>query len=421
MKNNRKKLLWISAIVLSAVLLFSCVIQAEQPQLSLSTSCDYHTQEATVSIHIGNHPGFAYLKLKVAYGDGLTLVRAENTGILDGSFVTSQTSSQNPYVLQWTNAQDLTGEGCIATLHFRFSEDSWEKDCSVNISVDSCFNQNLDRVDISVQEEQAIISACTHAEKTGIDAKAATCGESGWNAYEICDACGALFSTAGDKMEKPEEIPAIGHTYVNGVCTRCGSPDPEHMPCDGGEGCPARHFLDQTKPENWAHKGIDFCIAQGYMKGISENLFSPEGVLTRAQFVTILYRMGGEMPVTYQGIFCDVPANSWYSDAIEWAAENNIVNGVQIGIFEPDSPITREQIVTILHRFQNCPEIEADMGIYPDWFDVSAYARSAMQWANACGILQGIRSGDTVFLQPKAGATRAQIATIVMRYLQKQE
>ena len=145
----------------------------------------------------------------------------------------------------------------------------------------------------------------------------------------------------------------------------------------------------------------------------------PAVTLTRAQLVTTPYRVEGEPETEYKGTFTDVADGRFYSKAIEWAAANEIVNGIGNNLFNPDGEITREQIATILYRYSGSPEVEGDLSEYPDASAVSNYAVNAMLWATAEEIIQGVASDGVTRLEPKANATRAQIATIMMRYLEK--
>ena len=183
--------------------------------------------------------------------------------------------------------------------------------------------------------------------------------------------------------------------------------------------CPSRNFTDVPPAGNWAHAGIDYCVANGLMNGIDKTTFAPESSTTRAQFATILYRAAGEPAAAYKGTFSDVADGQWYSKAVEWAAANGIVNGVGEGKFNPDGKITREQIAAILYRYSKSPKVEGDLKAFRDAGDVSDYAVDAMIWAVKEGIINGVGEGSSAALAPKANATRAQIATIFARYLTK--
>ncbi|MBE6932458.1 MAG: hypothetical protein E7464_03625 [Ruminococcaceae bacterium] len=181
--------------------------------------------------------------------------------------------------------------------------------------------------------------------------------------------------------------------------------------------CPAALFIDIPGSDHWAHTGIDYCVESGLMNGISELRFDPAGQVSRAQLVTILYRAAGNPWVEVQGRFSDVPEDTWYARAVEWAAANNIVNGVGNGKFAPDAAITREQIATILFRYDGGTKAEGSLDTYPDADKVSSFAVDAMLWAIEHKIITGASVGDVTWLNPLNSATREQIASIMMRYL----
>ena len=183
--------------------------------------------------------------------------------------------------------------------------------------------------------------------------------------------------------------------------------------------CPSKNFTDVPPAGNWAHAGIDYCVANGLMNGVSDTEFAPESTTTRAQFATILYRAAGSPAVAYKGTFSDVPAGQWYSDAIEWAAANGYFKGVGEGRFNPDGNITREQIAAILYRYSGSPKVTGKLDDFRDAADVSDYAVDAMIWAVNEGIVKGVGEGESAALAPKANATRAQIAAIFARFLTK--
>lgn len=195
-------------------------------------------------------------------------------------------------------------------------------------------------------------------------------------------------------------------------------PNGEPKPCDGDENCPCHGYTDTPAWNNWAHPGIDFCVKQGLMKGVTEDRFHPGGNLTRAQLVTILYRAAGSPAVKSVGAFSDVPEDQWFSDAVEWAAEVGIVNGVGDGRFLPESEITREQLATILYRCSGETVSEGTLDAFPDGDEVGSYAREAMIWATEAGLINGIPRDDAVYLRPLRSATRAQTAGIIMRYFE---
>ena len=177
--------------------------------------------------------------------------------------------------------------------------------------------------------------------------------------------------------------------------------------------CPSAAFTD-VEENVWYHDGIDFMVRNGYMNGVAADTFDVEGSLTRAQLVTILYRIAGEPETSAAIPFADVADGQWYTKAIVWAAENGIVKGVNETTFAPNDPITREQIAVILYRYAHEENTEdGKLASFPDAKDISGYALEAMNWAVARGLI----NGSDGKLLPQDTATRAQIAVILARYL----
>ena len=179
-------------------------------------------------------------------------------------------------------------------------------------------------------------------------------------------------------------------------------------------------FFDLPDENEWSYEGIAFCLNTGLMYGMGDGYCQPNGTTTRAQLVTILWRRCGEPAAEKAADFRDT-RDHWAKDAVAWAAENGIVNGVGEGLFAPDAPITREQLVTIFHRF--CMEyLEMDVSqtqaldTFPDAGSVSDWAQDAMQWGVAVKLISGVGTPDGPVLQPQGSATRAQIARVIMNF-----
>lgn len=171
-------------------------------------------------------------------------------------------------------------------------------------------------------------------------------------------------------------------------------------------------------PNAWYFDGVKDSLKKGLMEGMSETIFAPNGTLTRAQLVTILWRMEQQPSVDYALPFTDVAAGQWYTEAVRWAAAENVVNGTSATTFTPDAPVTREQLVTMLWRYAKQKGYDVSIGeetnilSYADATSVSEYAIPAMQWACGAGVIQGADGK----LLPKDSTTRAQIATIFQRF-----
>ena len=181
-------------------------------------------------------------------------------------------------------------------------------------------------------------------------------------------------------------------------------------------------FTDVTK--NWAYPGIQYCVTHGIMGGMGDGTFAPTGTTTRAQIVQILYNLEGTPAVSGTTPFTDLTAN-WYKPAILWAYQNNVVAGTSPTTFDPDQPVTREQIAVILTQYMfnvlkmNRTWTPADLSAFPDGANVSSWAKEAMQDAVALGLINGTKAPDgKVYLDPQGSATRQQVATILMNFCQ---
>lgn len=184
----------------------------------------------------------------------------------------------------------------------------------------------------------------------------------------------------------------------------------------GGEGF-ALPFRDITGSD-WYFSAVSFVQEKGLMSGVSSDSFDPDGGLTRAMLAQILYRVAGSPTVTATDSFSDVADGAWYHDSVTWAAENQLVQGYGDGTFGPEDPVTREQMAVFLYRYamgQGYDTATADLSAYQDLSQVSSYALDALGWANGAEIITGT---DPNVLAPQSGATRAQTATILMRFVQ---
>ena len=171
---------------------------------------------------------------------------------------------------------------------------------------------------------------------------------------------------------------------------------------------------------DWAYDGIEYCVRNGLMNGTSPDIFDPDGITTRAQVVTILWRLSGSPAPSGASPFTDL-TQAWYRDAVAWASESGVVLGTSADTFEPSAQITREQMATILRRYTESilggdVSASADITGYPDYESVSSYARKAMSWANASNLIRGTTNGGSLILDPRGGATRAQSATLLARF-----
>lgn len=292
--------------------------------------------------------------------------------------------------------------------------------------------------DCGASEQRNVKPALGHKWDSGTVTAEPTETDPGTMTY-TCTVCG---------QTKTEVIPATGpHTHVWGegtvtvaptettpgvrtyTCTVCGKTRTEIIPatgsavCPGGAACPSCRFRDVPAPSNWAHEGIDYCVRHGLMSGFDATTFSPDTVSTRAQIVMILYNLSGDTTdySKYYVPFTDVRPGTWYYNAVAWGYDKDIVAGMSTTTFAPDGLITREQMAVLLYGYTEkyAPAYlggAASLNGFPDAASVSNWAYAAMSWAVGNGLISGIASNGADYLAPSGGATRAQIAAIMMRY-----
>ena len=177
-------------------------------------------------------------------------------------------------------------------------------------------------------------------------------------------------------------------------------------------------FSDVTESD-WFYDAVTYAYENGLMDGVGMGLFAPNSETTRAQLVTILHRLAGQPAPSGDSGFSDVETGTWYTDAVAWAAQNGIVNGVSDTQFAPGDDITREQLAVILYRYATYQGYDvsqrADLSGFVDAGTISTYAQEALSWANAQGLVLGFEDDS---LRPQGTATRAQIAAVLMRFCQ---
>ena len=279
-------------------------------------------------------------------------------------------------------------------------------------------------------EETRTCASCNETETRSVAAKghtlkdtvvAATCTTEGYTLHE-CTVCGYSY--------RDTVTPALGHQWgqwtveqeadcfhdgkETRTCATCSETESRIVPANDGN-CPSKDFqdLDCTR---WYHEGVDFALDQGFMVGMGDGRFLPNGELTRGQLMTILYRMAGEPEAAETTPFADVKMDQYYGQAIAWAAENGIAKGITDTRFAPNTAVTREQLVTFLFRYAQFSHEDVkgvcDLTEFADHKAVSDFACEPMAWAVDTGILTGMDG----LLNPKGDATRAQIATMLLRY-----
>ena len=258
---------------------------------------------------------------------------------------------------------------------------------------------------------KATVTAPTCTAK-GYTTHTCACGDSYVDTY--VDALGHAWDN-GKVTKEPTETETGVKTFT---CTRCGETKTEVIPATGVVDV-TEMFTDVS--HSWADDGIQYCVTHQLMSGIGNDLFGPKLTTTRAQIVQILYNLEGEPKVSGTTPFTDL-TQDWYQDAILWAYQTGVVAGTSSTTFEPDLPVTREQIAVILMEYMTrVLKLErtwtpADLSTFPDAGNVSDWAKDAMADAVALGLISGASNGGQTYLEPQGSATREQVATILMEF-----
>ncbi len=345
---------------------------------------------------------------------------AYGTVSLSGSTITAapkagyQIDDTTPYTVSPAGAATVTRSGnvftvsnltsnCTVTIHFAVKVCTHEHTTTERREA-TCTEGGYERtvcLDCGMELAGMSEPALGHDYRPSVVAP--TCTAKGYTLH-TCSRCGENYKNA--------YTDALGHSYKDGKCTVCGEKDPNYQP--PVDNTPKYEDFKDLPAGAWYRESVGYALANGLMNGTGDGIFQPDGALTRAMLVTILYRSEGEPSVDgLKNPFQDVADGQWYTKAVVWAAGKGIVNGTSETTFDPDASITREQIAAILHRYAGKPETKGDLASFPDAATVSDYAKTAMAWA----VEKGIIGGSDGKLDPRSNATRAQVAAILMRYL----
>lgn len=215
-----------------------------------------------------------------------------------------------------------------------------------------------------------------------------------------------------NECRKTEELEAV----ERGIMSR-SSMAAQNLPT-GGSDCPALAFSD-LDTSMWYHPYVDYAIKNGLMGGTGGGMFSPDGTLTRAEVITVLWRMEGEPKVSYAINFTDVAEGQWYTDVIRWAVREKIMEGLGNGTFAPNASITWEQLVVILYRYAVYKGYDVtakgDPAALMDASKISSWADEAMEWACGARLIQYNGGNPTI---PNGTTKRCEFAATAMRFLE---
>ncbi len=307
----------------------------------------------------------------------------------------------------YVNNNAMDRESVLADLIFSLKTDK-DADLTITVVEDNAF---------SIGSKEIVTLTAPEHDYELVEVVEPTCTEDGYEVYQCAD-CGDSYTVTLEAYGHDYEVIVTEPTctemgYTTYICANCGDTyEADYV----NPYCPSGSFKD-VKTDAWYHEAVDYVVENGLMYGMSDTVFAPENKTTRAQLVTVLYRLAGSPETELTEQFKDVAENAWYAEAVAWAYANEITTGITEDLFAPEANVTREQVVTFLARYAAQTgidtETEADLSQYTDANMVSEYAVPAMAWAIENGIINGM-GNDT--LAPKADSTRAQIATILMRF-----
>ena len=195
-------------------------------------------------------------------------------------------------------------------------------------------------------------------------------------------------------------------------------PAAEDVECPRDDACPMAAFRD-LDPDAWYHDGVHWALAEGVMNGVGADTFAPDVPVSRAMLVTMLWRQAGAPEASEEITFTDVPPGLWYTEAVRWAAAQGVVKGYDARTFGPDDAVSREQVAVILWRYASMQGADVTTGVadrlgqYLDTEQIAPWALDAMRWAAHTGLIRGVTDER---LSPRTGATRAQSATLLLRF-----
>ena len=346
-------------------------------------------QEVTIDLTFTNNPGIIAALFELKYDkERLELIKAEDKGLLKGA-VFSKNFSDYPYKMLWnsSSAKNFTDNGTLVSLTFKVIENAKSGKAFINISYnpDDVFDVDLNNVALQINNGAINIQ----------NKNTTTTPEN-----NVSKDFGHSPSGTSNKKENQDK-PNTNDTETKPITNN--------------------HNFSDVKSTDWYFEAVNYAVENKLMNGISDTNFAPHSPLTRGMLVTVLYRNEGSPKISNNAIFNDVTNNMYYADAVAWAFQNKIVNGMSETVFSPDTNITREQFAAIIYRYATyknyITEItdNTNLQLYSDSSEISEYATDALRYAVCKKLING---KSTTTLNPADIATRAETATILMRFLE---
>lgn len=378
-------------------------------------------ETVTVTVSVENNPGIIAAAMRIDYdSEKLELVAVQDEKLLTGTATFSQNYMADPYYVSWNDAlaaENTKSDGVLVTLTFRIREDCPSGDYEIGLSFrpGDVFNKDLQNQPFTAVSGTVVVSNSADSNSGGAEMEETTKPDETKPG-----------NTDNVGTTKPGNT---GNTGNGGNLGNTGSSgnSGNQKPAPAAPETPVEHPVVTVQPTgstyplyrdlaetSWYRESVEFMLEKGYMNGVATDRFDPEGKVSRAQLVTILYRAAGEPTITGRVGFTDVEYGSWYDKAVTWSSFAGVVTGVGENRFAPQQNITREQLAVMLYRYSGSPVVRGEhLAGFSDAASISSYAKTAMNWA----VEQGILTGDGGKLSPGATATRVQAAAMLTRYL----
>lgn len=411
-----KRLFTILLFLVSILSLQIVAYAADDATLNVTGTVSEENKTITVVIGINSPTPFCGCSFNLNYDSEILKFESLENGpvIENATVITNENYDENIIRVVCASARELPQSGNVITVTFTY-DISENKEVAFQIEDCKIAGANGEKIAFSVNNASVNIPSGAKNDSSGTgsttsdptpakdDEKHTTTG-------------GSTSSGKGNKNDSSGTRPAEKNNDKDGENGTVN--DTQEKDAEKDYEVFLMSFSDVNE-NDWFYKSVQYVYSKKLMNGISPEIFSPNSGLTRAMLVTILYRMENE-PECGKLVFEDVESDTWYTDSVAWAAENGIVNGIGNGLFAPNNYITREQIAVILYNYANfknhLTSTRTDVDKYSDGEAVSPWAKDALQWAAGNGVING---KTTTTLEPQGQATRAEAATMLMRYLEK--
>lgn len=341
----------------------------------------------TVTVTMSENPGFSAAQIELSYNkDVLSCQKVIPGEILDGMLVDTNPAASGEKmsaIISAAGTENTTAIGNLASFVFDKPKDGNPEFELTAFELTSADGEKLD-LEVNIQNNYGEVKNDTDKTPSGNDKPSQSGGVSGNGGHHGASSKPGGGTITIQPIDKPKE-----------------------------ETVPAKSFIDVTDT-HWAKDYIEKAAAMGIISGYENGSFLPDKEMTRAEFATILWNVAGKPDKATKTNFTDVSETDWFYKQIAWAHSEGYISGMSNTEFSPNAKITREQAMTILYRYKGSPDAENVIDKFADSSDVSDYAKDAMNWAVSNNIISGTSETQ---LSPKKNATRAELATIMVRFL----